>query len=126
MQDQYKKAKENNGKSGEEPKSSPFYDQFGRILSERAIFTMPQCKEVGQEKGIASPNFGKSHQNNKEKSQANNTNDSKFFVFPKSDILELLKGHLLCTEFRFVFLKGDTSKVRHPGVIKSAPTLNRV
>ena len=28
LKDQYKKAKEKNGKSGEEPKSSPFYDQF--------------------------------------------------------------------------------------------------
>ena len=99
-----KKAKENNGKSGEEPKSSPFYDHFGSILSEKTIFTMPEFEEVGQKSVIASPKFSKSHQNNKEKSQANNTNDSKFFVFPK--------GHLF--------------KVRYPGVIKRAPVLYRV
>ena len=84
LKDQYKKAKKNNGKSGEEPKSLPFYNQFGRILSKRTIFTMSEFKEVGQ-KSIASPKFSKSHQNNKEKSQANNTNDSKFFNFPKGD-----------------------------------------
>ena len=99
MKDRYKKAKANNGKSGEETKSSPFYDQFDRILNKRTIFTMPEFKEVGQESVIASPKFSKSHQNNKEKSQSNNTNDSKFFVFPK----------------------GDPSKVKHPGVIKRAP-----
>ena len=104
LKDQYKKAKENNGKSGEEPKSSTFYDQFDRILSEKTIFTMSEFKEVGQKSVIASPKFSKSHQNNKEKSQANNTNDSKFFVF----------------------LKGDPSKVRHPGVIKRKPALYKV
>ena len=37
LKDQYKKAKEKNEKSGEEPKSSPFYDQFDWILSQRTI-----------------------------------------------------------------------------------------
>ena len=32
LKDQCKKAKENNGKSREEPKSSLFYDQFDRLL----------------------------------------------------------------------------------------------
>ena len=105
LKDQYKKAKENNGKSGEEPESLPFYNQFDRILSERTIFTMPEFKEVRQKSIIASSKFSKSYQNNKEKNLANNTNDSKFFVFPKgalpkSDILDLLKGHPLCTELR--------------------------
>ena len=72
LKDQYKKAKENNGKSREEPKSSPFYDQFDRILSERTIFSIPEFKEVEQKNVIAIPKFNKSHQNNKENSQANN------------------------------------------------------
>ena len=46
---------------------------------------MPEFKEVGQKIVIVSPKFSKYHQNNKEKSQANNTNDSKFFVFPKGE-----------------------------------------
>ena len=105
MKDQYKKAKENNGRSGEGPKSSPFYHQFDRILSERTVFTIPEFKEVGQKSVIATPKFSKSHENNKEKSQAKNTNDISFLSFwrgtlPKSDILELLKGHPLCIEFR--------------------------
>ena len=105
LKDQYQKAKENNGKSGEESKSLPLYDRFDRILSERTFLTMPEFKEVGQKSVSASPKFSKSHQNNTEKSQANNTNDSKFFVFtkgtlPMSDILELLKGHPLFTDFR--------------------------
>ena len=104
MKDQYKKTKENNGRSGEGPKSSPFYHQFDRILSERTVFTIPEFKEVGQKSVIATPKFSKSHQNNKEKSQAKNTNDSK----------------------PFVFLKGDPSKVRHPGVIKRKPALYKV
>ena len=103
LKDQCKKAKENNGKSREEPKSSLFYDQFDRLLSERTFFTMPEFKEVGQKSVIASPKFSKSHQNNKEKGQANNTIDRKSFqrgTLPKSDILELLKGHPICKEFR--------------------------
>ena len=68
LKGQYKKAKENNGKSGEEPKSSPFYDQFDRMLSERTILTVPEFKEVGQKSIIASLKSRKSHQNNKEKS----------------------------------------------------------
>ena len=72
LKDQYKKAKENNGKSREEPKPSPFYDQFDRILSERTIFSIPEFKEVEQKNVIAIPKFNKSHQNNKENSQANN------------------------------------------------------
>ena len=48
LKDQYKKSKEGNKKTGEEPKTSPFYEQFDRILSERNIFTMPEFKEVGQ------------------------------------------------------------------------------
>ena len=105
MKNQYKKAKENNGKSGEEPESLPFYNQFDRILSERTIFTMPEFNEVRQKSVIANPKFSKSHQNNKEKNLSNNTNDSKFFVspkgaLPKSDILDLLKEHPLCTELR--------------------------
>ena len=80
------------------------YYQFDEILSERTIFTVPEFKEVGQKSVIASPKFSKSHQNNKEKSQANNTGDGKFFVFPKR----------------------DPSKVRHPGSIKRAPVLYRV
>ena len=78
------------------------YYQFDEILSERTIFTVPEFKEVGQKSVIASPKFSKSHQNNKEKGQANNTIDRKCFqkTLPKSDILELLKGHPICKEFR--------------------------
>ena len=66
---------------------------------------MAEFKDVAQKSVFESPKFSKSHQNNKEKSKANNTNDSKFFSFrrgtlPKTDILELLKGYPLCTEFR--------------------------
>ena len=68
LKDQYKKAKENNGKSGEEAKSSSFCDQFNRILSERTTSTVPEFKEVGQKSVIASLKSSKSHQNNKEKS----------------------------------------------------------
>lgn len=50
LKDQYKKAKQNNKKSGEEPKFPPFYEEFDKILSERSIFTMPEFKEVGQRK----------------------------------------------------------------------------
>ena len=104
LKDHYKNTKENNEKSGDEHKSLPFSDQFDRTFGERTIFTTPEFKEVGQKSVIASPKFSKSHQNNKEKSQANNTNNSKFFVF----------------------LKGDPSKVRQPGVIKRTPALYRL
>ena len=104
LKDHYKNTKENNGKSGDEHKSLPIFDQFNRILIERTIFAIPEFNELGQKSVIARPKFSKSDQNNKEKSQAHNTNDSKFFVF----------------------MKGDPSKVRHPGVIKRTPTLYRL
>ena len=65
---------------------------------------MAEFKDVAQKSVFESPKFSKSHQNNEEKSKANNTNDSKFFFFPK----------------------GDPSKDRHPGVVKRAPALYRV
>ena len=45
LKDQYKKAKGNNRKSGQEPKSSPCYNHFNRILSERQFLLCLSLKK---------------------------------------------------------------------------------
>ena len=100
--DQYKKAKENKGKSGEEPKSSPFYDKFDRILSERTWLSLKMSDKKVYSKAQSSANLIKT---TKKKVKQITQMTVSFFSFrrgtlPKTDILELLKGYPLCTEFR--------------------------
>ena len=43
----YKKAKENNRKSGSAPEFPPFYHDFDKVLSDRAVVKVPEVKQIG-------------------------------------------------------------------------------
>ena len=47
LRDRYKKAKENNKKSGDSPAFPPFYEDFGEIFSTRDIINIPGFVERG-------------------------------------------------------------------------------
>ena len=51
LKDQYKRAKENNKKSGASPEFSPFYKEFDEILSARPVAELDMVREVGVDMG---------------------------------------------------------------------------
>ena len=52
LKDKYKKAKENNKKSGAAPKFCPFYEDFDEVLLARDIVNIPGLTEIGVKRSV--------------------------------------------------------------------------
>ena len=54
MKDAYKKAKENNQKSGAAPAFPPFYHDFDEVLSDRDVVNLPEVRQIGCDRPASS------------------------------------------------------------------------